>query len=87
MLVYLTIVFKVPITVCNKIDHICQKFLWAKSDSGKSYSLVAQRDFCTNKMKGGLGLKKMKQVSLALKGEIVWKIANGTQKEWTQTIK
>lgn len=70
-------VFKVPIIICNKIDQICCKFLWAKGENDKNLSLVAWNEVCSNKMKGGLRLRKMKQVSLALRGKLLWQQATG----------
>lgn len=87
MTIYSTMVFKVPISVCNKIDQICCRFLWAKLNNNKSFSLVAQKDICIDKMQGGLGLRKMKHMSLALRGKLIWNQAIDLQKEWNHIIK
>lgn len=84
--IYLAMVFKVPIYVCNKIDQIFIRFIQAEVSSSSLF-LVAWNLVCIDKMQGGLSLRKMKQVSLTLHGKLIWQQAMGLEKEWVQIIR
>lgn len=47
--------FPVPISIIDKIDSLCRRFLWAGSKPK-----VAWADICTPKNEGGLGLRDCK---------------------------
>lgn len=54
ILVYSTLVFKIPASIANKIDS--REFLWSGEDGKKKYALVAWKIVCRCKKEGGLGI-------------------------------
>lgn len=51
--------FKVLVHICNKIDQICSRFLWARGYRKNNFSLVAWNLVWIDKMQEELGLRKI----------------------------
>ncbi|XP_020256684.1 uncharacterized protein LOC109833427 [Asparagus officinalis] len=53
---YWTTNFVLPVKVTQKIDELCRKFLWGKSDTTFRIPLVSWDKVCYRKKQGGLGV-------------------------------
>jgi hypothetical protein len=59
--------FLLPLSFSNKLDRIFKNFWWGfPSKKSKNLSLKALDSLCIPKLLGGLGLRKMREVNLAL---------------------
>lgn len=74
--IYLALIFKIPIALASKIYIICRDFLWsgANEEKKKKFSLVSYKRIYYKKSKGGLGLRKVKWLSMALRGRMAWRL-------------
>ncbi|KAL9662694.1 hypothetical protein QQ045_027527 [Rhodiola kirilowii] len=64
-------ILPIPITVLNRVGSIIRSFLWDKGD-GKRRHWVNWENVCREKSAGGLGIKRLKDVMLALHGKLAW---------------
>lgn len=71
-----------PIDVANEIDAKCQKFLWNGTLNKMKLSMVKWDIVCKEKMKDGMGLRKMKVLNQALRGKLVWKMDIKEERDW-----
>lgn len=60
--VYNMMDFKLNITISDKIDKICNKFMWLGDLKKRKISLASWNSICMEEDKGRLGLRKMKHV-------------------------
>ncbi|XP_074300539.1 uncharacterized protein LOC141631816 [Silene latifolia] len=79
-------IFILPKTVLDKIDAMCRKFLWHGTDCKGSPALVAWRNICRTKKKGGLGLKNLHQWNIASLRKYVWWIEQKSDNLWVKWI-
>ncbi|KAL0007081.1 hypothetical protein SO802_008583 [Lithocarpus litseifolius] len=69
--------FKVPNSICNKLDALSRKFWWKpKEPTGKYLALKSWDKLCTPEDKGGLGFKKARDINSALLAKLAWMIAS-----------
>ena len=60
-------IYKIPVTVCAKIDKIRKKFLWSGgSTERKKYHLISWDQVCLGKDQGGLGVMNIIRMNMAL---------------------
>lgn len=76
----------IPAKVLKKLTGIMRNFFWG-GDSAKNYmSYVAWSRVTVPKGLGGLGLRSLKEMNMALVLKIAWKIASGSSSPWAETI-
>ncbi|KAL9689838.1 hypothetical protein QQ045_010229 [Rhodiola kirilowii] len=68
-------ILPIPITVLNRVGSIIRSFLWDKGD-GKRRHWVNWENVCREKSAGGLGIKRLEDVMLALHGKLAWTYIN-----------
>ncbi|KAL0001790.1 hypothetical protein SO802_015571 [Lithocarpus litseifolius] len=69
--------FKVPNSICNKLDALFRKFWWKpKKPTGKFLALKSWDKLCTPKDKRGPGFKKVRDSNSALLAKLAWMIAS-----------
>jgi hypothetical protein len=67
--------FLLPISFCEDLDKIFKNFWWGfPKDKTRNLCLKSWSSICTPKAQGGLGLKTMAAVNLALIAKLGWKI-------------
>ncbi|CAM8930538.1 unnamed protein product [Rhodiola kirilowii] len=68
-------ILPIPITVLNRVGSILRSFLWDKGDEKRRH-WVNWDNVCREKSVGGLGIKKLEDLMLALHGKLAWKFIN-----------
>jgi hypothetical protein len=67
--------FMFPINLCTILDKSLKNFLWGfPPNKTKNLSLKAWDSICLHKDLGGLGIRKMRKVNLALISKLGWKL-------------
>jgi hypothetical protein len=79
--------FLLPKSLCSELDRIFKNFLWGFSATkSRNLSLKAWDSLCKPKEKGGLGLRRMKEVNLALISKLGWNLLNKTDLMWVSQL-
>jgi hypothetical protein len=79
--------FLLPKGFYTKLDRIFKKFWWGfPSKKARNLSLKSWDSFCIPKMLGGLGLRKMREVNLALVSELGWKLLTKSDRVWVSQL-
>ena len=84
--IYYLSLFRMPQKVCARLERIQRQFLWGGSDLDKKISLVSWATMCTDKRKGGIGIKSFFEMNKALLGKWSWRFANYRNSLWRKVI-
>lgn len=81
-------IYKIPVTVCSKIDKIRKKFLWSGSSAEKrKYHLIAWEYVCLGKDQGGLGVLNLTRMNTALLAKWGYRFKDPTVKgQWKELL-
>ncbi|XP_074315067.1 uncharacterized protein LOC141651247 [Silene latifolia] len=69
-------VFKIPISVANKINSLLSHFLWAGCRSGKTIHWCGKNFLSFPKREGGLGIRNIECLNQALLAKHVWRLVS-----------
>jgi hypothetical protein len=79
--------FLLPITFCSELDKMFKNFWWGfPANKKRNLSLKAWDSLCILKALGGLGLRKMREVNLALVSKLGWKLLNRSDSVWVSQL-
>jgi hypothetical protein len=79
--------FLLPSSFCFELDRIFKNFWWGfPAHKNKNLSLKAWDSLCMPKVLGGLGLRKMKEVNLALISKLGWKLLTNFDSMWVAQL-
>ncbi|RVW92919.1 putative ribonuclease H protein [Vitis vinifera] len=78
---------EMPKVVVRRIEKVQRDFLWGGGSMERKVHLVKWEVVCTDKDKGGLGLRKLALLNKALLGKWIWRYACDKDKLWRQVIK
>ena len=86
--IYYLSLFRMPQKVCARLERIQRQFLWGGgwSDLEKKIPLVSWATVCSDKSKGGIGLKSFSKLNMALLSKWSWRFANDRNALWRKTI-
>ena len=84
--IYYLSLFRMPQKVCARLEKIQKQFLWGGSDHDRKISLVRWATVCTDKSKGGIGIKSFSKMNKALLGKWSWRFANERNSLWRKVI-
>lgn len=73
-----------PTTVCDSLDQLNRDFLWGCSDSHKKPHLLSWDKVCQPKAMGCLGLRKTRDMNLALLAKLNWSMLH--EQLWGQVF-
>lgn len=73
--------------VAKNIDAIYRQFLWSSNDEKQIWALVAWDKLCNQKKYRGIGIRKRRILSKALRSKLVWRIVDNDQVEWVKICK
>ena len=68
-------IFRMPKIVARRLEKVQRDFLWGGGNLGGKIHLVNWEMVCTDKDKGGLGLRKLAILNKALLGKWMWRYA------------
>jgi hypothetical protein len=79
--------FLIPKSICSHLDRTFKNFWWGfPSSKSRNLSLKSWNSLCIPKALGGLGLRKMKDVNLALIAKLGWKLLTGANTLWVSQL-
>jgi hypothetical protein len=79
--------FLLPSSFCFELDRTFKNFWWGfPAHKNKNLSLKAWDSLCMPKALGGLGLRKMKEVNLALISKLGWKLLTNFDSMWVAQL-
>ena len=84
--IYYLSLFRMPQKVCARLERIQMQFLWGGSDHEKKISLVKWATVCTDKRKGGIGIKSFSNMNKAVLSKWSWRFANDRKSLWRRVI-
>ena len=84
--IYHLSLFLMPQKVCVRLERIQRQFLWGGSATEKKIPLVSWATVCSEKSKGGIGLKSFSKLNKALLSKWSWRFANDLNGLWRKAI-
>jgi hypothetical protein len=79
--------FLLPISCCKELNRLFKNFWWGfPSKKARNLSLKAWDSICFPKVLGGLGIRKMREVSMALISKLGWKLLNNSDSLWVSQL-
>ncbi|XP_019152396.1 PREDICTED: uncharacterized protein LOC109149189 [Ipomoea nil] len=75
-----------PKGVCDAIDKTTRNFLWGGDGTKRKTSLVNWDTVTLPKEEGGLGIKSMRNMNLALLAKLGWRILKDGTNTWSQIL-
>ena len=79
--------FSLPQGCIDEIESMCSAFLWSGSPNISSKSKVAWEEVCKPKDEGGLGIRRIKDVSAVFDLKLIWRLFNNSTSLWVQWVK
>nr|KYP32892.1 Putative ribonuclease H protein At1g65750 family [Cajanus cajan] len=84
LLVYSMQVNWLPKGLCSDLEKSMRRFLWANKD--RFQALVGWDLVTTDKGVGGLGIKDLRLMNLALLGKLIWSMLHDHDKPWVEVL-
>ena len=75
MSIYQMSLFRMPKVVARRLEKLQRDFLWGGRNLERNTHLVKWEVVCTDKEKGGLGIRKLALLNKALLGRWIWRFA------------
>ncbi|RVW53160.1 LINE-1 reverse transcriptase-like [Vitis vinifera] len=86
MPLYQMSLFRMPKSVAQRLEKLQRDFLWGGGNLERKVHLVNWEVVCTEKEKGGLGLRKLVPLNKALLGKWIWRFACEKENLWKQVL-
>ncbi|WKA11259.1 hypothetical protein VitviT2T_028778 [Vitis vinifera] len=87
MPIYQMSIFRMPKMVARRLEKVQRDFLWGGGNMEGKTHLVNWEVVCTDKAKGGLGIRKLTLLNKALLDKWIWRYACDKDNIWKQVIK
>ncbi|KAJ9689326.1 hypothetical protein PVL29_014820 [Vitis rotundifolia] len=84
--IYQLSLFRMPKLVAKRLEKIQRDFLWGGGSLEKKIHLINWEVVCTQKAKGGLGIRKIETLNRALLGKWIWRFASDRDILWKKVI-
>ena len=86
MPIYQMSIFRMPKSVAKRVEKTQRDFLWGGGNLEGKVHLVKWDVVCTEKLNGGLGLRRIATLNRALLGKWTWRFACEKDNLWKQVI-
>ena len=84
--IYFLSLFRMPKTVCSRLEKIQRDFLWGGGNHERKPHLVNWKTVCQEKSRGGLGVRGLSLMNQALLCKWCWRFANERDSLWRLVI-
>nr|XP_048336943.1 uncharacterized protein LOC107411956 [Ziziphus jujuba var. spinosa] len=84
---YAMTAYKLPEKWCQGIESLASRFIWNGKQDGRRYTPIAWSKLCKPKYAGGIGLRRLKHMNLAMLSKVGWCLASDPAKLWVQALK
>ena len=85
--IYCLSLFRLSVSICSRLEKIQREFMWSGGSLVKKTHLVNWKTVCTEKKKGGLGLRRFSILNKALLCKWCWRFANERDSLWRKVIR
>ena len=85
--IYQMSIFRMPKSVVKRLEKLQRDFLWGGGSTGRKIHLINWEAVCTQKEKGGLGIRRIGLLNKALLGKWIWRFAFEKDVLWKKVIK
>lgn len=82
---YTMLTFKLPASVCDRLDRLNRNFSWGDTPERKKLHLVKWEQVCKDKW--GLGIKSAEKQNLALLAKLGWKVNVQDDSLWANILR
>ena len=86
MPIYNLSLFRMPKSVAKRLEKLQRDFLWGGGSFERKVHLINWEVVCTQKEKGGLGIRKIDPLNKALLGKWIWRFAFEKDNLWKMVI-
>jgi hypothetical protein len=83
---YYMSLFKIPVSVANRIEKLQRDFLWGGVGDEFKYHLVKWSKVCSPISEGGLGIRKLVDFNRALLGKWLWRYGHEREAWWRVVV-
>jgi hypothetical protein len=83
---YYMSLFKIPISIANRIEKLQRDFLWGGLGDEFKYHLVKWSKVCSPISEGGLGIRKLVDFNRALLGKWLWRYGHEREAWWRVVV-
>ena len=73
--IYNMSLFRMPKSVVNRLEKLQRDFLWGRGSLERKVHLINWEVVCTQREKGGIGIRKIDSLNKALLGKWLWRFA------------
>lgn len=77
---------RLPVNVVDEVERINRQFFWGDDSGKRKMHTVAWENICLPKEQGGLGLRRLRDMNMALLAKLGWRLLTEPDKLWTQTL-
>ena len=84
--IYFLSLFRMPKLMCSRLEKIKKDFLWGGGNLEQKLHLVNWKTVCSEKNKGGLGVRNLSKLNQTLLCKWCWRFANERDPLWRMVI-
>ena len=84
--IYQLSLFRMPKIVAKRLEKVQRDFLWGGGSLERKVHLINWEVVCTQKEKGGLGIRKIDLLNKTLLGKWIWRFAFENDNLWKKVI-